>query len=278
MGLSRSQVHKSVVALEDTLGAQLLLRTTRKVSSTPSGEAFYERAKQILADLTEAESAIRAENEGPSGRLRLNAPMSFGSLHVGKALAEFISRHPALQIELSLNDRFIDPLDDGFDATIRIAEPDQSATLVEHPIAPIQRYFLASPDFLTRHGPIGLPDQLKSLPCLHYGNLGDGHIWRIQGKDETHAVKVNGVMCSNNGEVLCDAAIKGLGVALLPTFIAGPAMQSGELVRILPDYAPPDIHLMMLYPPNRHLAPKVRSLLEFLYERFGDRQVWDLLD
>lgn len=278
MGLSRSQVNKAVIGLENELQVQLLNRTTRKVSPTPSGEAFYERAKRIMGDLEDAERAVSEQDDEPRGTLRLNAPMSFGALHLGAALADFLKLYPKLKIELSLNDRFIDPVEDGYDATIRIAELDQGSALIDHPIVPARRYFLASPDFVAEHGPIEEPEQLKSLPCLHYGTQGDGQSWRVIGPEKSQTVQVNGVMCSNNGEVLCEAAKQGLGVTLLPTFIAGPAMQNGELVRVLADYTPPEIHLMLLYPPNRHLTPKIKRLIDFLYDRFGGRPYWDLVE
>ncbi len=278
LGQSRSSINKSVIALEDELGVQLFNRTTRKVSATPSGEAYYERAKRIIADIEDADRAVAENNDEPRGVLRLNAPMSFGALHLGKAISDFLGRYPELRVELSLNDQFTDPVDGGFDATIRIGELDQHLSLVDHPIVEIKRYFMASPAFLEKHGPVSSPDQLKSLPCLHYGSLGEGHTWQIFGQGAEHTIQVNGVMCANNGETLCEAAISGLGIALLPTFIAGPALQNGSLVRVLADYAPPTIHLMLLYPVNRHLSPKIKRLLTFLYERFGDRPVWDMIE
>lgn len=278
MGLSRSQVNKSVISLEDHLGVQLLARTTRKVSPTPSGEAFYEQARRILDDLADAERAVMEKDDEPRGTMRLNAPMSFGHLHLSSALSEFMCLYPELKMELTLNDHFVDPVAEGYDATIRIAELNDDTSLIDHPIVKARRYFLASPEFIEAHGPIDHPDQLKALPCLHYGTLGEGHTWRLIGQDKTHTVQVNGVMCANNGEVLMEAAKRSLGIAFLPTFIAGPALQSGELVRVLTDYAPPDIHLMIVYPPNRHLSPKIRRLIEFMYDRFGGRPYWDLVE
>ncbi|TNE66165.1 MAG: LysR family transcriptional regulator [Alphaproteobacteria bacterium] len=278
MGLSRSQVNKSVIALEERLGTQLLMRTTRKVSPSASGDAFYARAKQILADLADAERAVMEDRDEPRGTLRLNAPMSFGALHLGPAIADFMALYPDLRVELSLNDRFVDVIEEGFDATLRIGELDENSALVDHPICMARRFCVAAPAFLDRHGPLNNPDQLKTLPCLHYGTFGRGHSWRLVGPDRTHTVAVNAVMQANNGEVLAAACERGLGIAMLPTFITGPALQDGRLVRVLPDYAPPDIHLMLVYPPNRHLAPKIRRLIDFLYDRFGSRPHWDLLE
>ena len=278
MGHTRSSVNKSVMALEDELGVQLLNRTTRKVSATASGEAYYARAKSILQDIEEADRSVAENDDEPRGTLRLNAPLSFGSLHLAKALSDFLAQFPDLKLELALSDHFVDPLDGGFDAVVRIGKLNENPSLIDHPIGEMRRFLVASPDFMNKHGAITSIDQLKSLPCLHYGSLGEGHVWRLVGKGREQTVPVNGVMCANNGEALREAALCGLGVAMLPTFIVGPSLQSGALVRVLPDYAPPPIHLMLLYPPSRHLSPKIRHLVSFLYDRFGDRPAWDLLD
>lgn len=278
LGATRSSVNKAVIALEDDLGVQLLHRTTRKVSRTPIGDAYYARAKAILQDLHEADRSASEGDEEPRGILRLNAPLSFGGLYLSKALADFLAQYPRLKLELSLSDRFVDPREDGFDATVRIGALDRSPSLVDHPITEMQRYFVASPAFVEAHGEITRPEQLEALPCLHYGTLGEGHSWRLVKDGTDTTVPVNGVMCANNGEALREAAKCGLGIAMLPAFIVGPDVRSGSLVRVLTDYSPPPIHLMLLYPPSRHLSPKIKRLLAFLYEQFGDRAPWDLIE
>ncbi len=278
LGSTRSSINKAVIALEDQLGVQLLNRTTRKVSVTPSGDAYYKRAKAILQELADADRMVADSDEVPRGTLRLNAPLSFGTLHLGKALSDFLTEFQDLRLELSLSDRFVDPLEDGFDATIRIGALNAAPSLVDHPITEVRRFLVVSPEFLSRLGPVTAPEQLKTLPCLHYGSIGEGHSWRLQNGADEVTVQVNGVMCANNGETLLEAAVCGLGIAMLPTFIVGPALQSGALVRVLPDYSPPLLHLMLLYPPSRHVSPKIRHLLAFLYDRFGDRPPWDLVE
>lgn len=275
LGLSRSQVSKSVINLEENLGVQLLNRTTRAVAATPAGQAFYERARAILNDLAEAECAISEHRDEPRGQLKINAPMSFGTLHLGPALTDFMLLYPKIGIELILNDRFVDPVSEGFDITVRIAEQGEASSLIDHRIVEVKRVICASPELLKRVGEPKEPADLAAAPCLHYGNLPTGKTWRLTGPEGFVDTHVNGVFCSNNGEVLRDAAVKGLGIAKLPTFIVGAELQAGRLVTVLQDYAAPSIYLTLLYPPNRHLSARTRLLVAFLYERFGDRPYWD---
>ncbi len=278
LGLSRSQVNKSVINLEEHLGVQLLNRTTRAVAATPSGQAFYERARAILSDLAEAECAVSEDRDEPRGQLNINAPMSFGILHLGPALSDFMLRYPKISVELVLNDRFVDPVSEGFDVTVRIAAEADVSSLIDHQIVETKRVICASPDLLKRIGEPTTPADLGAAPCLHYGHLTTGRTWRLIGPEGVVDTQVNGVFCSNNGEVLREAAVKGLGITKLPTFIVGSELQAGRLVTVLQDYKAPSIYLTLLYPPNRHLSARIRLLVAFLYERFGDRPYWDLVE
>jgi DNA-binding transcriptional LysR family regulator len=276
LGVSRSVVNKQVIALEKALGTQLLNRTTRKVSATESGIAFYERSLGILADLREAEQAISELQGEPRGSLKINAPMSFGTLHLAPALAGFMTQYRDLQVQLTLNDRFIDVIEEGFDITIRIAAlPDSS--LIARKIVAARRVLCASPRYLEQYGIPQHPQELKNHPCLHYGYLASGTLWKFSGAAGEHTVHVAGVLCSNNAEVLKVAACEGLGIALLPTFIAGADLQEGTLTTLMPDYQAPAIAVYAIYPPNRHLTAKVRLFIDFLVERFGGRPYWDLV-
>lgn len=274
LGLTRSAVNKHVLALEDRLGARLFNRTTRQVSPTEAGLAYYERCVAILADLSEADEAVAALDATPRGTLRVNAPMSFGTLHLGAATAEFMTAYPDIRVELILNDRFIDPVEEGFDLTVRIAELADSS-LVARRIAPVRRVLCASPDFLDTHGPITRPADLRDLPCLHYGNMAGGNRWRLSGPDGDHDIRVTGPVCSNNGEVLMQAALRGLGIALLPTFIVGPALRRDRLETVLAGYEPPPVSVHAVYPPNRRLAAKVRVFIDFLVGRFAGGSEWE---
>jgi len=275
MGMSRSAVNKLVINLENELEVQLLHRTTRHVSPTETGRAFYHRCIGILADVEEAERSISQLHDEPRGTLRINAPLSFGMRHLSPAIAEFIQQYPDLTVQLTLDDRFVDPIEEGYDLNIRIAEPKESPSLINQPLTPVRRVLCASPAYLKQRGIPNHPSELRQHSCLHYGYLATGNQWKLIGADEEYLILVKGAFCSNNGDALCDAAIQGLGIALLPTFIAGHALREGQLHMVLPDYSPPPIHACILYPVNRHLSAKVTLFSEFLQTRFGDRPPWD---
>ncbi|MBD2464480.1 LysR family transcriptional regulator [Oscillatoria sp. FACHB-1407] len=268
MGLSRSAVNKLVINLENDLGVQLLHRSTRQVSPTETGLAFYERCVAILADLAEAEQAVSQLHEEPKGRLRINAPMSFGTMHLASAVADFLLQYPDLQVQLTLDDRFVDPIEEGFDVTVRIAEPPETASLIAQKLVSAPRVVCASPTYLQQRGNLTHPSDLRYHSCLHYGHLAVENHWLLVGADGEHTVTIRGAMCSNNGEVLRDAAIQGLGIALLPTFIIGRALQQEQLTVVLPDYHPTELSIYILYPVNRHLSTKIRLFVDFLTTRF----------
>jgi DNA-binding transcriptional LysR family regulator len=269
MGLSRSAVNKLVIALENELGVQLLHRSTRVVTPTETGLAFHERCLEILASLEEAERSITQLHEEPRGRLRVNAPMSFGTMHLAPALADFLVRYPDLQVQLTLSDRFIDPLEEGFDVTVRIAKPQTSASLIVHPLGVAQRVLCAAPSYLETHGIPAHPFELRHHSCLHYGQLAVEDQWMLIGADGNHTISVTGVLCSNNGEVLREAAVRGLGITLLPRFIVEPELQQGSLQIVLPNYQANELSIYVIYPVNRHLSTKIRLLVDFLQAQFG---------
>jgi DNA-binding transcriptional LysR family regulator len=274
--LSRSAVSKYVIELEQELGAQLLVRTTRSASPTENGQAYYERCIAILADLDEADLAVARLQSEPRGLLRVNAPMSFGTLHLGRAVADFMERHPQLQIQLVLSDQQIDPVQEGFDVTLRIADLP-SSSLIARKIAPALRVVCAAPSYLARRGVPQHPDDLRRHDCLDYGYLATGNQWKLTGADGDHWIHIPWTLCTNNGEVLRDAAVKGRGIALLPTFIVGADLQEGSLRSILTDYAAPEISIYAIYPQTRYLSVKVRAFIDFLIERFGGAPYWDLV-
>ena len=278
MGLSRSAVNKSVIGLEKELRTQLLQRSTRKVTPTETGLAFYDRCIQILADYDEAISAVSELQERPTGNLRLNAPMSFGTRHLAPVVADFMALHPDVHVEVILNDRFIDPIEEGFDITLRMSEPLHLTSLISREICPARRVLCASPNYLDAHGEPDGPRDLKNHRCLQYGYSGTTTQWRLSGPHGEHAYPIRCAMWSNNGDVLKSAAVSHQGVTLLPTFIVGEALQDGNLRTVLPGYAPSHLTLSALYPRNRHLSAKVRLFVDLLEERFSGRPHWDLVE
>ena len=270
MGVSRSTVNKLVINLENELKVQLLQRSTRQVNPTPTGLAFYESCLNILAELEAAELAVSALQTTPKGTLKINAPMSFGTLFLGKAIADFTAQYPELQVQLTLDDRFIDPIAEGYDLTIRIARSLTSPNLVNRTIAPVPRVLCAAPNYLTKHGTPTHPEQLSQHSCLHYGQIVTGNQWQLCKGDREYRVTVTGVFCSNNGEVLKDAAVRGLGIALLPTFIVREELDSGRLSTVLSEYQLPAIELCIIYPLNRHLNTKIKLFAEFFSDRFSN--------
>ncbi len=270
MQMSRSAVNKLVINLENQLGVQLLYRTTRQVTLTDTGKAFYERCIDILAELEEAELAVSQQHREPKGTLKINAPMSFGISYLGSKVAEFMARYTDIKIQLTLEDRFIDPINEGYDLVIRIGSPIKNSSLVAHNITILPRVICAAPSYLQARGIPSEPNQLKNHYCLHYGYLTTGCHWQLISKEKQERVSIDGIFCSNNGEVLRDAAVKGLGIVILPNFIVKQELERGELQIILPDYHPPELPLCVIYPVNRQLSTKVQLFAQFLQESFAD--------
>ncbi len=275
---SKSAVSRRVGALEAELGARLFNRTTRSLNLTEAGRAYLERVSRILADLDEADRALGQLQVKPRGRLQVSAPMSFGFLHLAPALPEFLARFPEVDVELSLNDRFVDVVDEGFDLALRIGALSDSSLMARR-IAPIRRTLCASPDYFGRRGKPHSPEELKGHECLRNSNVARTQEWRfvdLEGKP--YLVPVSGRVSANNGDALRVMAIAGFGVASLPTFIVGSDLRSGALVSALDRFVPQDMAMNAVYPHSRHLSPKVRAFVDFLVERFGKRPYWDPVD
>lgn len=274
LGLTRSAVSKAVMELEQILGARLLDRSTRRVSPTEAGLAYYESCVDVISRVEETEMRVSRLHDEPRGVLKVNAPMSFGALHLGPAIADFMAAYPDLKIELTLNDRFIDPIEEGVDVTIRIARLADSS-LIARRLAPARRVLVASPAYIEAHGAPAGPDDLVRHRCLNYGNTTTLQRWQLVHDGETLSVPVNAVMCSNNGDVLRATALAGQGIAALPTFIIGPDVAAGRLRIVLEDYPLTESAIYALYAPNRFLAAKTRVFIDFLVTRLGAAPDWD---
>ena len=274
LGLTRSAVSKAVMELEQALGARLLDRTTRRVTPTEAGLAYYERCLAILAQVEETEAQVSRLHDEPKGTLKINAPMSFGTLYLGDAIADLMIRYGDLKVELNLTDRLVDPLEEGADVTLRIGTPTDSS-LIARRIAPASIALVASPDYIAAHGEPETPADLVNHRCLSYGHTTSLQRWQLTENGEPVSVSVTACMSSNNGDVLRDAAVKGIGIAILPTFIVGQDLRAGRLKLVLPKNCPPDLTIHALYAPNRYLAAKTRVFIDFLVDRFGKNPPWD---
>jgi len=274
--VSKSRVSKSVARLEAALGVRLLQRSTRRLSLTEIGEAYYEHCERISEELARADDTIARLHLEPRGTLRLSASVAFGTLHVASALAEFIAQYPELSVDLTISDRIVDLVEEGYDLALRITdEPGQN--LVARRLAPIRRRICASPAYLARHGTPQTPQQLSRHNCLDYTHLDKQGVWRLQDGDSSVVVPVSGNLRINDDEALSQAVLRGLGLALLPTFIVGRELQAGRLIEVLPGTVPLERSLYAVYLPNRHLPLKVRAFIEFLAARFGSEPYWDRL-
>lgn len=275
---SKSVVSRQVSALEAELGARLFHRTTRSLTLTEAGQGYYDKAARILADIDEANQSVSQLQAAPRGRLRVNAPMSFGFLHLAPAIPDFLARYPEVEVDMTMNDRFVDLVDEGFDVAVRIARLADSS-LVARKLAPARRVVCASPAYLEAHGVPQSPDDLKDHECLCYTNVALSDEWRFTGPDgRPWPVEVKGRLRANNGDALRAAALKGLGVINQPSFIVGGDLQSGTLVSVLTEFTPQESAVHAVYPHSRHLSPKVRAFVDFLADRFGPRPYWDLVD
>lgn len=275
LGIGKSLVSRRVSELEKHLGTQLLQRTTRSLSLTSHGKAFFEQAIRILGDLDEAEQAVMDDAGALRGRLRVAAPLSFGLHHLGSAINAFLSDHPGIELDLDLNDRQVDLVEEGFDMAIRIGElPD--STLIARRLGAAHFATCASPSYLEKHGRPDHPDELAGHVGLHYTNTTTAEAWRFDGLDRDPPTAIPGIRLRvNNGDALAAAAVAGLGIVNLPTFIVADALRRGELVAILRDYRRPPIGIHALYPPGRLTPRRLRVFSDYLQGRFGETPYWD---
>lgn len=271
---SRAAVSKYVADLERELGGRLLNRTTRRVSLTEAGRAYYARCREILAAVDEADCIVTGMTATPTGTLRINAPMSFGIRQLGPLLAEFRRRYPEILLDLVLADRMVDMVEEGFDVTLRITRPADSS-LVARRVAPCRFAVVASPSYLEAAGRPSRPRDLTGHDCLVYSYAPSPGAWTFSSTGETLTVDVRGSLVANNGDMLCEAAMAGAGVALLPTFIVCDAIRDGSLVPLLADYPVATADIFAVYPTARFLSAKVRLWVDLLVEVLGDNPHWD---
>jgi DNA-binding transcriptional LysR family regulator len=276
IGLSPAMASKHIQALEERLGARLLNRTTRRLSLTEAGRSYYERCRRILAELDEADRAVDELQETPRGLLRINAPLSFGTRHIGPAVADYLTACPEVALEVALDDRVVDLLEEGADLALRIGQLADSS-LIARRLTPIRLVLCAAPDYLARRGTPLRPRDLAQHECLDYAYAATPGEWQFLGPGgQRETVRITGRLVANNGDVLRCAALAGAGIALGPSFILGEDVAAGRLVPLLrPGFEPPESALYAVYPHGRFVSAKLRSFIDFLVARFGEEPDWD---
>ncbi len=279
LNLSKGTVSKQLAKLETHLGGRLLNRTTRRLTPTEVGIAFYERAKQILESVEEAECVVTGLTAEPSGTLKINAPMSFGFLHMGALLAKYQEKYPKVTLDISLHDRQIDLVEEGYDLALRIATLKDSS-LIARKLAPCHIVMCASPAYLQKYGEPKTPNDLKKHQCLLYAYSDSVKYWTLESKEgKKKQIPIKGPLVANNGNLIADAIINGMGIAPLPTFIVGDAIRKGEIKIIMNDWQSQTENISLLYPSSKHLSAKVRAFVDMAVEHFkpleGDTNEWD---
>lgn len=265
LGLSKQFVSRRLMQLEERLGVRLLNRSTRRLDATPLGQQYYASALRLLGEVQQVEQDISGQTQSLRGTLRLSAPLSFAISHLGCLLTEFLQLHPQLIVEVDLSDRAVDLIGEGYDLALRIGSLEDSS-LVARRIASIERVYCASPAYLEARGTPLLPEQLREHDCLPYGHSRQVQ-WQFSGQGKTQSIAVSGRMRANNGELLRDAAIAGMGVTYLPAFIVEHALADGRLVPLLEAWTPPALQLSAVYPQHRQVARPVQGFVAFLRER-----------
>jgi DNA-binding transcriptional LysR family regulator len=269
LGISTSACSRYVAELEAHLDVRLLNRTTRRLSLTESGQAFYERCVQVLADLAEAEQAASMSAARPRGTLRLTCGISFGVRHVARLVGTFVARHPAVRFDMQLSDRFVDLVEEGFDLALRIGE-SPAQNLIARKLGETRLIPCAAPLYLRERGAPQTPADLARHACLTYEYLPLRSTWRFRDPNGAeHTVRVEGPVHANNGDLLVAAAVEGIGIAMEPDFIVAADLAAGRLVRVLAEYAPAPAGIYAVYPSRRHLSAKVRAFVDFLAERYA---------
>ena len=269
LGMSKSMVSRRLARLETELGQPLLARTTRGMSLTEAGADFRPYAERMVAELQSARDALSRQGEA-TGRLRLAAPLSFGATHLGPVLAELALRHPKLEINTSYSDRLVDLVGEGFDAAVRIGNLSDSS-LIARRIAPMRALVVASPGYLARAGAPRTPEELSEHELVPHGDA----VWPLRRGDRVFTIRPRGRFTADSGTAELAAVVAGLGIAVMPAFLAGPALESGELVMLLDDWQVPESGIYVVRPPPAEPLPmKIKVLTDILIEKFAGDD-WD---
>lgn len=274
LGIAKSAVSRRLSELEKRLGIRLINRTTRTSSLTEVGHSYYQQVLKVLDQVDEINSEAQDAECALSGNIRLAVPLSFGLLHLGPAIDLFIKQHPQLSIHMDFSDRQVDIVEEGFDVALRIAELRDSSFQARK-ICPCHHVLSASPAYLERMGVPQTPEDLAQHKFVKYagGSSGQWVVTDADGKRHRPGMVAN--IVANNGDFLLQMACAGHGLVIMPTFIVWKALATGELVEVLPDCSLPSLNAYFIYPRNRYLPRRIRLLIDFMAERFGDRPYWD---
>ena len=275
LGTRSGQASKLISRLETELGVRLLNRTTRSVAPTEAGRAYYDRLKPLVDEIDTLDLDIRNISQTPRGRLRLTAPLTFGILELAPALNAFAGLYPDIELDVTFSDRVVNVVDEGFDLAVRVGRPGDSS-LITRRLCAVRIVVVAAPAYLEQHDAPASPSDLAQHACIIDTNFREPNRWPFKGETgEVEMASVDGRIRYSNAEACVQAAELGLGIACVPAFVAGDALRSGKLIRLLPSFetAPYDVHV--LYPHSRHLAAKVRLLVDFLAERYRQTPHWE---
>jgi DNA-binding transcriptional LysR family regulator len=273
LGISRAAASKYVSQLEDHLGGRLLNRTTRRVNTTESGRIYFERCKEMLHILEEADDVVAGLSGTPKGTLRISAPSVFAERHMVPLISEFTRRYAEVKVEIMVSDRYVDLVDEGYDLAIRVMGAEDSE-LIARRLARCHHVLIASPDYLKTAPPLKAPEDLKQHACMLY-TFTTGGVWPLSKNGIDHSQKVTPVLKSNSPEVLLQAIINGVGVSMMPTFIASDAIRRGDVQTVLDDYDSLTLDIYAAYASRHHVPAKIKVFVDFLKEKIGDPPYWD---
>jgi len=279
MGSTKANVSKQIARLERSLKTRLLNRSTRRLGLSEAGLEIYQHALRITDEAKAIEAKIAGLQQGPSGTLRVSTSMALGNTQVAELLPEFMERYPDVRVVLSLSDRFVDLVEDGFDVALRLAPKISMMSAIARPVAPLNYVLVAAPSYVARFGAPGDIDAIGAHRCLTFGESGAGSSWSFEQVGQAPVqIRIDSALAINSSQSLRTAMLRGGGIALLPTFVVGEDIRAGRAVHILPSARPVGMfgsHLYAVYLQNKFLPQKVRVFIDFLLEKMGERPPWD---